>query len=142
MGQAIVQNIRAQIECMPNVHCVTATHIILKSGEVIDPADFMVSTQPVVAIMKLLRCHCQPPHVLGTHLMVPSIYLTSALGVPTFEVGPKASEFCCTGQWTCEELLSIEQMRQHRLLFANGDVQCVPSLPQQRPYIALPGVRR
>jgi hypothetical protein len=110
MGQKITKGQREVLSQRPEVKTVTAEHVILKNGTVMDPIDFVIEHCRLWLACKLLECRCQPwkLHKPGTHVIVEVIAERTVLGYrPTAIMYP----FCKDGRWTTEETLTEEQAR-------------------------------
>ena len=74
MGQALTEKQKATLRNHKDVLHVSATHVVLTDGSILDPNDFAVEVFPVMLVCKLLRCSCRSAHhTAGKHVVVETI---------------------------------------------------------------------
>jgi hypothetical protein len=70
MGQPLGEQQRAALKQHPSVLRVTAQHLVLKDGRVLDPNEFWGWHVPIFLVMKLTACRCARGHHVGKHVIV------------------------------------------------------------------------
>jgi hypothetical protein len=104
MGRPISPQLRTRIEQGRGVALVTAEHVVLRDGRVLDPQEFIVARVPHHFVLKLATCRCWfLNHRLGTHVLVPGTVWEYGDGrtVNHYNSPP----FCPNGNWIVEETL-------------------------------------
>lgn len=113
MGQPIDEPMRRRITALPHVAEVTEQHIVLHSGTVLDPSEFVVNRTPMRFVCKLLQCGCWfTNHHPGTHVIVAGV-------IEEFADHQQKRRFdwprfCPKGRWTMEEALPLIRVKSWR----------------------------
>lgn len=114
MGQTLNESQRQQLRAHPDVAHVTAQHVVLRSGAVLDPSEFWAFRDRTFFVMKLLSCGCGR-HAAGTHIVVQGHVERTVLGLHRQVTGGE-KKVCPQGQWTAEEVLDEKQAAAHGLI--------------------------
>lgn len=123
MGQRLNECQRTQLLAHPEVKAVTLDHVILRSGRMLDPADFWFQRETVYFIKKLLECgRCLFRHQPGMHIVVQGYVERTVLGQTRYVCD--GERHCCGGDWTTEEMLCVDQARSVGLLDSSGRPVC------------------
>jgi hypothetical protein len=105
MGEPIPDSLRERIKRMSAVREVTPQHVVLRSGEVLDPRDFGVETLKVRFVLKLKRCGCFFGwHEPGLHVLVDGNVRVFANGREEYDYQSSVRP-CPYGSWIIEEVL-------------------------------------
>ena len=105
MGQRISAEMRERIRRRPGVCEITEEHIILASGEPVDPSQFVVEERPVRFVAKLSTCGCCwfRGHRSGMHVLVRGFVDVFADGRHVRRFVPPTE--CPHGNWLIEEVI-------------------------------------
>jgi hypothetical protein len=115
MGQALTYDQKARLGLHENVLCVTQTHVVLKDGTVLDPADLSMGGTRVVLIRKLLQCNCGQ-HKAGLHIFVETTGGVNVFGTVFHDPVYDHQMPCRSGRWTTEEVITEEMARHFGIL--------------------------
>lgn len=103
MGQPIPDYLREKIRKKPDVREVTDQHIVLRTGQCIDPAQYVVEIPPARIVLKLTECPCfWRRHQVGSHYIVPGHVWVYANGA---ELPALHYPTGCRGKYIIEEVI-------------------------------------
>jgi hypothetical protein len=106
MGQVITPDMRAKILARGGIRELAEQHIILPTGQVVEPANFVVEEQPVRFILRLANCTCLfRSHPDSTHVLIAGFIDVYADGRRVHRWTRPA--LCRTGTWHIEEVLPL-----------------------------------
>lgn len=106
MGQLIQPQFRDRILRNPSVHAVTAQHVILRDGRVLDPVDFVMEQRAALFVLRLRHCRCWfAAHRPGLHALVQGH--VKIFGTGREENTPGRPGVCPRGDWLIEEIMRV-----------------------------------
>lgn len=102
MGSYIPEHLQQKVRRHRAVREVTAQHIVLANGGVVDPESFAVEDRSARFVLRLTQCGCfWGTHPPGVHAMVEGFLRVYADGHE--QAHYYLPEFCKRGQWVLEE---------------------------------------
>ena len=90
MGQPISKEMMETLKKRPDVAALSAQHIWLVDGRVLDPSEYLVHVWPIVYVMKFVSCVCGGGHQglivysLVEHGLLPAVRIGIGRGVLRF----------------------------------------------------------